>query len=56
MVGQPIMHALAVAGAVGVAHLLATLRAELEVAMALTGHASLATIDRCAIWGNPPTS
>jgi 4-hydroxymandelate oxidase len=56
MVGQPIMHALAVAGAVGVAHLLAMLRAELEVAMALTGHASLATIDRCAIWGNPPTS
>ena len=37
MIGAPILHALAVGGAVGVLHLLTILRAELEVAMALTG-------------------
>jgi 4-hydroxymandelate oxidase len=42
LVGQPVMHALAVAGAVGVAHMLTILSAELEVAMALTGRRSLA--------------
>jgi 4-hydroxymandelate oxidase len=42
LIGQPVMHALAVAGAVGVAHMLTILRAELEVAMALTGRRSLA--------------
>ena len=52
MIGQPIMHALAVAGAVGVVHLLAILRAELEVAMALTGCASLAHIDRGILWNH----
>ena len=50
LVGQPIMHALAVAGPVGVAHLLVILRAELEVAMALTGHASVDAIGSNAIW------
>jgi 4-hydroxymandelate oxidase len=50
IVGQPIVHALAVAGAVGVAHLLTILRAELEAAMALTGCASLAQIDRSVLW------
>jgi 4-hydroxymandelate oxidase len=50
MVGQPIMHALAVAGAVGVVHLLTILRAELEAAMALTGCASLAHINRDVLW------
>lgn len=52
MIGQPIMHALAVAGAVGVIHLLTILRAELEVAMALTGCASLEQIDRSVLWGS----
>lgn len=42
MVGQPIMHALAVAGAVGVVHMVTILRAELEVAMALTGRRTIA--------------
>lgn len=37
MIGRPVIHALAAAGAPGVAHLLHMLRAELEVAMALTG-------------------
>lgn len=37
MVGRPYIHALATAGALGVAHLIRLLREELEIAMALTG-------------------
>lgn len=44
MVGRPQMHALAVAGMLGVAHMLHLLRAELELAMAQTGCATLADI------------
>lgn len=44
LIGRPYMHGLAVAGAVGVAHVLHILRTELEVAMALTGCATLADI------------
>lgn len=50
MIGQPVMHALAVAGAVGIAHLITILRAELEAAMALTGCATRAHIDRRILW------
>ena len=50
MIGQPVLHALAVAGPVGVAHLLTILRAEFEAAMALTGCASLVAIDRGVLW------
>lgn len=50
MIGQPIMHALSVAGAVGVLHLLTILRAELEAAMALTGCATIAAINRDVLW------
>ena len=50
MVGQPVMHALAVAGPVGVAHLMTILRAEFEAAMALTGCATLADINRDVLW------
>jgi len=55
MIGQPIMHALAVAGPVGIAHLLVILQAELEVAMALTGRPSIEGIDSSAIWGRLAT-
>jgi 4-hydroxymandelate oxidase len=41
LVGRPIVHALAVAGPQGVAHVLRLLRDELEIAMALTGIATL---------------
>ena len=51
LIGQPIMTALAVAGPVGVLHLLTILRAELEVAMALTGCASIDRIDRRVLAG-----
>jgi 4-hydroxymandelate oxidase len=37
LIGRPYVYALAAAGALGVAHAIAILRAELEVAMALTG-------------------
>lgn len=46
MVGRPIVYGLAVAGARGVAHVLRLLRDEFEIAMALTGCASLADIRR----------
>lgn len=52
LVGRPAIWALAHAGAAGVAHLLRMLRDELEVAMALTGNATLAEIDRDCLW--PP--
>lgn len=51
LIGRPYVHALAVGGAVGVAHALKILRTELEVAMVLTGRASLAAIDRGVLWG-----
>jgi 4-hydroxymandelate oxidase len=50
MVGRPVVHGLTVAGAVGVAHVLGILRAELEAAMALAGRATVASIDRSVIW------
>lgn len=50
MIGQPVLHALAVAGPVGVIHLLTILRAELEAAMALTGCARLSDIGRDVLW------
>lgn len=44
MIGRPYIYGLAAAGAAGVAHVLHILRAELEVAMALTGCNTLADI------------
>jgi len=42
LVGRPVLHGLANAGATGVAHVLRLLRDELEIAMALTGCVTLA--------------
>lgn len=50
MVGRPYVYGLANAGAVGVAHVLRLLRDELEVAMALTGCATLAQVSAKAIY------
>lgn len=50
LIGRPVLHALATAGAPGVAHLIQLLRGELEVAMALTGCPTLAQIDENVIW------
>ena len=49
MVGRPQLHALAVAGTLGVAHMLYTLRAELELAMAQTGCCRLEDIGSALI-------
>lgn len=49
MIGRPYVHALATAGALGVAHLLRTLREELEIAMVLCGCRTLADIDRSRV-------
>ncbi|MBP6903554.1 MAG: alpha-hydroxy-acid oxidizing protein [Burkholderiaceae bacterium] len=44
LIGRPVLHGLAVAGAQGVAHVLRLLRDEFEIAMALTGCATPADI------------
>lgn len=49
LVGQPVLHALAVGGMPGVAHLLTMLQTELEVAMALVGCASVDALRRTTI-------
>lgn len=51
MVGRPVVWGLSVAGAAGVAHVLRLLRDELQIAMALTGCATLADIGRGHIFG-----
>ncbi|HEX6885263.1 MAG TPA: alpha-hydroxy acid oxidase [Planctomycetota bacterium] len=50
LVGRPIFHGLASAGAEGVARMLAILRAELGMAMALCGRARAAELDRSVLW------
>ncbi|GAB4035239.1 alpha-hydroxy acid oxidase [Spirosoma jeollabukense] len=50
LVGKPVCFGLASAGAEGVAKVMEILRNELELTMALTGRATLASIDRSVIW------
>ncbi|NKC31553.1 alpha-hydroxy acid oxidase [Falsiroseomonas selenitidurans] len=50
LIGRPYIHGLAVGGPVGLAHVVKILRTELEIAMALTGCATLAEIDRGVFW------
>ncbi len=50
LVGRPICYGLAQGGAEGVAKTLDILRVELEMAMALTGRATIASIDPSLIW------
>lgn len=49
LVGRPQVHALAVAGALGVAHVLRVLQKELELTMALTGCPTLDSIDHSTV-------
>lgn len=49
MIGRPQIHALAVAGSLGVAHMLKLLRAELELTMALAGCPTIESITRGAL-------
>ena len=50
LVGLPIIHGLAAAGAAGVAHVLHMLRTELELAMVLCGCKNLSEINRQVLW------
>jgi 4-hydroxymandelate oxidase len=50
LVGRPVLHGLAVAGAAGVAHVLGLLRTELEIAMVQTGCPRLADIGPAVLW------
>ncbi len=50
MIGRPYVWGLAVAGSVGVAHVIKMLRAELETAMVLAGCPTISRITREAIW------
>ncbi len=49
LVGRPILWGLAVNGAEGVSHVLELLRTELELAMVLSGHPTLDSIDRSLV-------
>jgi len=49
LVGRPILWGLAVDGEAGVTHVLQLLRDELEMAMALAGRPTIASIDRSAV-------
>jgi 4-hydroxymandelate oxidase len=49
-IGRPYLYGLAVDGSAGVSRIVQILRTELEMAMALTGRASLAAIDRTVLW------
>jgi len=50
MIGRPFLWGLGAAGAEGVERVVTILRQEFEMAMALTGRASLAAIDRSVLW------
>jgi len=54
LIGRPVLHGLAVAGATGAAHVLNILRSELAAAMVLAGCRTLAdvTAGLCVRWGN----
>jgi 4-hydroxymandelate oxidase len=56
LVGRPVLHGLANAGATGVAHVLRLLRDELEIAMALTGCRTLAQAPTVLANSAPPCS
>src|SRR5439155_17121403 len=50
LIGRSYAYGLSVAGAEGVARVVAILREELETAMALLGRASISAIDRTVLW------
>lgn len=53
MIGRPQLHALSVAGSLGVAHILKLLRDDLELVMALAGTPTVATITADTLFPNP---
>lgn len=53
MIGRPQLHALSIAGSLGVAHMLKLLRDDLELVMALAGTPTIAAITADALFPNP---
>ena len=53
LIGRPQMYALAVAGALGVAHMLKLLQDEFEIVMALAGSPDVASIGPHCVWDKP---
>jgi len=50
LIGRPYLYGLSAAGAEGVARVINILRREFEMAMALTGRASVSDIDPSILW------
>ena len=50
LIGRPYVYGLSVAGEAGVARVVEILRAELEMAMGLTGRPTIASIDHSVLW------
>jgi L-lactate dehydrogenase (cytochrome) len=50
LIGRPWAWAVAARGQAGVRHILKVLRADMDVALALTGHSSIADVDRSALY------
>ena len=50
LIGRPYIYGLAAGGEQGVARVINILRTELEMAMALSGRPTLASIDRSVLW------
>ena len=55
MIGRPVLHGLATAGALGVAHVIRLLRDEFEIALALTGCASPADVTPAVLGQRAPS-
>jgi isopentenyl diphosphate isomerase/L-lactate dehydrogenase-like FMN-dependent dehydrogenase len=51
LLGRPYVYGLAIGGAEGVGHVLRCLLAEFDLTVALSGHASLKTLDRGVLVG-----
>jgi 4-hydroxymandelate oxidase len=56
LIGRPYCYGLSVAGAHGVQRTIEILRAELEMALQLTGRAALGELDASVLWDAPPCS
>ena len=52
LIGRPWAWAVAGRGQAGVRHILAVLKADMDVALALTGHTSITDVDRSALYGS----
>jgi 4-hydroxymandelate oxidase len=53
LIGRPYIYGLAVSGADGVTRVLDILRAEFEIAMALTGRTSVSQLDKTIFFDQP---